>query len=153
MRPGSVEDLADVGELYLRSRHAAFPSVPAPVHSDAQVRAWVRGWDLTSHELWLAEEAGAPDGPAAARPLGFVLLTPTWVDHLYVDPDHQGHGIGSALVELVQALRPDGVGLWVFESNLAARRFYARHGFVEVERTDGSENEEHAPDIHLAWPA
>jgi hypothetical protein len=32
-----------------------------------------------------------------------------------------------------------------------AQRFYLRHGFVEVERTDGAGNEEHAPDIQYGW--
>ena len=36
--------------------------------------------------------------------------------------------------------------------NEPARAFYARHGLVELERTDGSANEEQAPDIRMAWP-
>jgi chorismate mutase len=40
----------------------------------------------------------------------------------------------------------------VFETNLAARRFYRRHGLVELEHTDGSGNEEGAPDLRMAWP-
>jgi hypothetical protein len=43
--------------------------------------------------------------------------------------------------------------LWTFVSNLGAQRFYLRHGFVEVERTDGAANEEHAPDILYEWSA
>jgi chorismate mutase len=42
--------------------------------------------------------------------------------------------------------------LWVFESNRPARTFYARRGLVELERTDGSGNEEKAPDVRMAWP-
>ena len=49
-------------------------------------------------------------------------------------------------------MRPDGFCLWVFESNTGARAFYARHGLVELERTDGSGNEEKAPDVKMAWP-
>jgi chorismate mutase len=70
---------------------------------------------------------------------------------LYVDPGHQGEGIGSVLVDLAKSLRPDGLRLWVFQSNLGARRLYARHGFVEVEETDGSTNEEQAPDVRMEW--
>ena len=40
----------------------------------------------------------------------------------------------------------------MFESNVAARAFYARHGLVELERTDGSANEERRPDVRMAWP-
>jgi ribosomal protein S18 acetylase RimI-like enzyme len=37
-------------------------------------------------------------------------------------------------------------------TNERAQRFYERHGFTEVERTDGSDNEERAPDIQYAYP-
>jgi hypothetical protein len=35
--------------------------------------------------------------------------------------------------------------------NAAARRFYERHGFVEVMSTDGARNEEREPDVRLEW--
>ena len=38
------------------------------------------------------------------------------------------------------------------DATLPARAFYARHGLVELERTDGSGNEERAPDLRMAWP-
>ena len=44
-----------------------------------------------------------------------------------------------------------GLRLWVFERNDRARSFYAHHGFTEVERTDGSGNEEKEPDVLLRW--
>ena len=63
-----------------------------------------------------------------------------------------GQGIGSALLDLVKQQRPDGFCLWVFEMNTPARDFYTRRGLVELEHTDGSGNEERAPDIKMAWP-
>ncbi len=36
-------------------------------------------------------------------------------------------------------------------SNRGAQRFYERHGFVEIGRTDGTDNEERAPDIQYAY--
>jgi len=47
--------------------------------------------------------------------------------------------------------RPHGLWLWTFVSNEGAQRFYERHGFAEVERTDGRANEERAPDVLYAW--
>ena len=40
----------------------------------------------------------------------------------------------------------------MFQSNDGARRFYRRHGLVELETTDGSSNEERSPDVRMAWP-
>ena len=114
------------------------------MHPDHEARAWVAGWDLSTYDVWVAERGG--------EPVGYARWTSTWLDDLYVHPDHQGHGVGTALFELVASTRPDGFCLWVFESNAPARAFYARHGCLELERTDGSANEEGAPDVRVAWP-
>jgi GNAT superfamily N-acetyltransferase len=140
LRPALVADLPGVAEVYLAAREAAFPAMPPGIHSPVDVRAWTLGWDLDAvDEVWLAE--------VADRLLGFAHLTTEWLDGLYVHPAAQRSGVGSALLDLAKARRPDGFGLWVFESNTPARDFYLRHGLVEVERTDGSANEENAPDI------
>jgi GNAT superfamily N-acetyltransferase len=47
--------------------------------------------------------------------------------------------------------RPAGLELWTFQVNESARRFYERHGFTEVEHTDGAGNEEREPDVRYAW--
>jgi GNAT superfamily N-acetyltransferase/chorismate mutase len=144
LRPATVQDLPVLADVHLASRLGAGDAFPPGVHSDADVRAWVGSWDLTTYDVWLAR--------LADRVVGYARCTPTWLDDLYVLPDVQGHGVGSTLLDLVKAERPDGFGLWVFESNVAAREFYARHGFVALERTDGSANEERSPDLKLVWP-
>lgn len=143
LHPATADDLSAVADLHLRARAAAVPAMPAGVHTPDEVRDWVGGWDLTAYDVWLASADG--------RLAGYSRSTSTWLDDLYVDPDHQGSGIGSALLDLVKTQHPDGFCLWVFESNRPARDFYARHGLVELERTDGSANEEHQPDVRMAW--
>jgi GNAT superfamily N-acetyltransferase len=83
--------------------------------------------------------------------VAFVALGDELVEHLYVRPDAQRAGIGSALLEAAKGRRPHGLRLWTFERNQDARAFYARHGFTEVRFTDGSGNEEKQPDVLLAW--
>ncbi len=137
LRPGDARDLAAAAEVLLRARRAAVPAMPALVHPDDDVRAHLVATDLEERDLWVAEVDGTV--------VGYALLTATWLDDLYVDPDHQGRGIGGALLGLVKAVRPGGLGLWVFACNVAARRFYRRHGLVELGATDGSGNEERSP--------
>ena len=82
--------------------------------------------------------------------VGMLVLDADWVDQLYVEPELTGHGIGSELIAVAKRERPHGLRLWTFESNLAAQRFYERHGFDARDRTANA-NEEGAPDILYVW--
>ena len=144
LRPATAADLPALAEIHLAARRSAGDAFAPGVHRDDEVRAWVCGWDLTAYDVWLAT--------LGDRVAGYARWTPTWLDDLYVHPDHQRRGVGAALFDLVTAQRPAGFCLWVFESNEPAREFYRRHGCLELERTDGSGNEERAPDIRVAWP-
>ena len=145
IRPAGQEDALAIAGLFTAARDAAVPLMPPSIHTAEEDRAFFTARvSAAETETWVAE--------VGTDLLGFVLLTRTWLDHLYVRPDAQRAGVGTALVQLAQALRPGGLGLWVFESNAPARALYRRHGFVEVERTDGSGNEEQAPDLRLRWP-
>ena len=41
--------------------------------------------------------------------------------------------------------------LYTFQSNVNARKFYEKHGFVIEEFNDGERNEEKMPDITYLW--
>ena len=142
LRRAVPEDAPQLTELYLATRRAAEPAMPPQVHSAESVLAYLTGV-VVEKEVWVAERDEV---------VGFMTLTARFLDALYVGPDHQGFGIGTALLDLAKARRPDGFGLWVFASNAPARGFYHRHGLVELEHTDGSGNEERSPDVRMAWP-
>jgi len=80
-----------------------------------------------------------------------LVLRDEWIDQLYVDPDFTGRGVGTQLLDFAKRARPRGLRLSTFVSNAGAQRFYERNGFKEVERTDGSHNEERAPDIQYTF--
>jgi chorismate mutase/GNAT superfamily N-acetyltransferase len=141
LRPAREDDADAVGEVYLASRRGA--RMPAPVHTDDEVRSWLAS-RLRTDETWLAEVGGVV--------AGYARLAGAWLDDLYVAPSYAGQGVGTGLLDVAKALRPEGFCLWVFESNEPARRFYAARGLVELQRTDGRGNEEKAPDIMTAWP-
>jgi GNAT superfamily N-acetyltransferase len=146
LRRGGPPDALAAAELWLRARRSATGAIPPPAHPDDDVRSWFTTRVVADLELWLAEDV-------PARTLaGLLVLDGAWLAQLYVDPDRTGRGIGASLLELAKRQRPGGLRLWTFVSNAGAQRFYERHGFVEVLRTDGRDNEEGAPDIQYAWP-
>nr|WP_152332188.1 GNAT family N-acetyltransferase [Micromonospora purpureochromogenes] len=140
LRRAKASDVNEIVAVHLSARAAA--PMPAAVHSDDEVHNWLSGVTAVD-EAWVAESGG--------RVAAYARFSSGWLEDLYVAPAQQRAGLGSALLDLVKTLQPNGFGLWVFESNLPARAFYIRHGLVEVERTDGSRNEERAPDIRMMW--
>lgn len=142
LRPAVAEDVDELAELYIATRREAVPAMP-PLPDPAVVPDHL-GRDVREKEVWVAETVEGL--------VGFLTLAPTWLDALYIGPGQQGRGIGTALLDLAKAQRPDGFGLWVFASNQPARGFYHRHGLLELEHTDGADNDEQAPDVRMAWP-
>lgn len=145
-RRGGPPDARPAADLWLHAREAALGAIPAPTHSDDEVRGWFASEVVPRLELWLAETG---DGTL----VGIMVLDGEWLSQLYLEPGWTGQGIGSRLVELAKRERPDGLRLWAFTSNQGARRFYERHGFAPVFFTDGSGNEERTPDVQYAFPA
>lgn len=152
LRTAEAEDATALADLFWAARAAAAPAMPPPVHTREEVGHWFRevlGLEPRTvpmpaeREVWVAERAGDL--------VGYAVLDPAWLDSLYVRPDLTGQGIGAVLLDLVKAVRPDGFGLWVFESNVRAQAFYRSHGLLPVRRTDGADNEERAPDVEMAW--
>ncbi len=142
VRRAQLAEAADIADLWLRSRSASVPQIPAPVHDDDEVRAYFQQVVLPKREVWLAE-----DGDSVVAVL---VLDDDWVDQLYVEPGRTGEGIGRQLISWAKGCRPDGLRLWTFEANLEARRFYEREGFAAIGSTPG-DNEEGAPDVCYEW--
>jgi chorismate mutase/GNAT superfamily N-acetyltransferase len=143
IRAAEADESDLLAAVYGRSRQAA--EMPPAIHTAEEDREWF-GARVTDgeHEVWVAERGGSV--------VGYAMATTAWLDHLFVEPDTQGAGVGGVLLDTVKAVRPDGFCLWVFEMNTPARTFYARRGLVELERTDGAGNEERTPDVRMAWP-
>ena len=141
VRPARDDEIDAIVEVHLASfRGLTFLPL---VHSDQEIRRWLRDEMLPSHEVWVAES----DGDVA----GFAALKGDLLGHLYVRPDLQRRGVGTALLEVVKQERPDGFHFWVFQRNEAARSFYESRGCRLVELGDGSGNEEREPDARYEW--
>ena len=140
-RRATLDDLAAVARLHRLAFFRAMPHMPV-LHTPEEDLAFYASVVFPKAEIWLSERAGITGG--------FIAFRPGWVEHLYVHPDHQGCGIGSALLALAQAAE-HSLRLWTFQCNLQARRFYERHGFHVEQETDGANNEERQPDLLYFW--
>lgn len=134
-----------MANLFVRARERASErgTIPPLRHDLEDVTRWMSG-RLGEVDSWLAEDQ-------SGTLIGLLLLDGDLLDQLYVDPDLTGIGIGGQLMAVAKAQRPEGLRCWTFVSNEGAQRFYTRHGFAEITRTNGSANEERAPDILYRW--
>jgi GNAT superfamily N-acetyltransferase len=80
-----------------------------------------------------AEPQAEPEPDADSEPeAGAGAQQAQWLEHFYLAPQHQGRGLGSAILRALLA-RTDAQGASVRLNVLqgsAARRLYERHGFV-----------------------
>ena len=147
IRTARGNDAGDIAEVYLRSRAFALPGIPV-VHDAGSVRRWFADEVVGRSDTWVAEVDGVV--------VGMMVLDHardgSWIEQLYLDPTWMGRGLGDRMMEIAVSRAHGALQLWTFEANGPARRFYARHGFVEVEHTDGRGNEERAPDVRLVRP-
>jgi putative acetyltransferase len=64
--------------------------------------------------------------------VGILTLKPSFIDRLFIAPQWQGLGFGSACLDFVKSLFPSGIELHCAQQNFTACRLYERHGFVPV---------------------
>ena len=70
------------------------------------------------------------------EPVGVVSVTGSLIEDLYVLPERQNRGYGTALLRFAEGLCPDTPTLWILENNARARRLYERLGFSQTGRTN-----------------
>ena len=142
LRPATLDDASLLAGIHMQARAAAMPWLPV-LHSMEETEAWMTNVVLPQQDVWIAMRDAAT--------LGFVALTPAWIEQLYVDPIAWRSGVGSVLLEHAKQRQPDGFRLWTFQRNAMARSFYRKHGLIEIRMTDGYDNEEKVPDVLLGW--
>ncbi|MEU3316847.1 GNAT family N-acetyltransferase [Streptomyces sp. NPDC006662] len=140
-RAGDADALA-AANVWLRSFATALPTVRCS-HTDDEIRSWFSTVLVPRHETWVAI--------AANTVVGVMVLKEAELKQLYIDPPWRGRGLGDQFMGVAKQRQPDGLTLWTFQVNTSAQRFYQRHGFTAVERTDGRHNDEHEPDVRLVW--
>jgi ribosomal protein S18 acetylase RimI-like enzyme len=141
IRRARPEDAEEIGETFVASLET-LTFLPR-LHTPDETRRFIREIVPRDHEIWVAEDNG--------RVVGLAAIGDDTLGHLYVHPDAQGRGLGSALLDKTKELRPDGFTLWTFPQNDRACSFYERRGLRAVQFTDGGRNEEKLPDVQYEW--
>jgi 8-oxo-dGTP pyrophosphatase MutT (NUDIX family)/ribosomal protein S18 acetylase RimI-like enzyme len=146
LRTVRAQDAVECAHVYLRSRAFGLPEVPV-AYPPSEVKRWMADEVVGRSDMWVADV----DGVLA----GLMVLgherDGSWIEHLYLDPAWTGRGLGDRFIEIAKQRGPEGLQLWMFQSNERARRFYERHGFVAETLTDGAGNAERAPDVRYRW--
>mgnify|MGYP001038515852 CR=1 FL=1 len=135
------DEMADAARIRRAAFDEGLPHL-AGLHSPEEDRAHFSGPLFEACAVW---------GAFCQEELtGFMAVRPGWIDQLYVLPQAQGRGIGSALLGLAQR-EAAALRLWTFEANRPARAFYEQHGFTLIDVTEAHANEDRAPDLLYEW--
>ena len=129
LRHADQADAELIAAIFTSSRRAAMPYLPV-LYRDAEVLEWMKDVVLRRSSATLAVSS---DGEAG----GFASVQSGVLEHLYVSPQLQGHGLGTLLLATAKEESPRGLRLHVFQRNLSARQFYERRGFKLIELRNG----------------
>lgn len=136
-------ELAEATDVWYRSLAASIAYMrPEQRRREEDDKGFFREVVAVTREVWVAVADG--------RIVGVLALEGSEVDRLYVAPEAQARGIGTALLEHAKSLRPRGLTLVTHQRNVSARRFYERHGF-EAGKVGLSPPPENEPDVWYTW--
>ena len=134
--PADIEDLFAIWEAAVLATHDFL--TPDDFREIAKI---VGQQYLPATGFWVAVDEGG-------RPVGFMGMTASHIDALFVDPQHHGQGTGRALVEHVAALH-GALSVDVNEQNDGAVAFYEKLGFTPTGRSPTDEAGRPYPILHL----
>lgn len=106
--------------------------------------------DMQGYGAWLIEVSDVTVALVEDKVVGFMSLQNSDIQALYLSPEYREFGIGRKLLDSAKSQATD-LGLWTFQANIKARRFYLSNSFIEDKRSDGSGNDEKLPDVHFVW--
>lgn len=137
IRQSTSSDGERVVEIWRRAVDAThdFLSAEDRAAIDREVQDFLPGMPL-----WLAVEGGTV--------LGFMGLSGSHLDALFIDPAHRGRGVGRLLVSHAVALERR-LTTDVNEQNPQARGFYERLGFIAFGRSAIDDQGRPYPLIHM----
>lgn len=146
LRPAGDEDIGQVARVFKISFRYALPYLPN-LHSANDDFDYFKTRVFVENQVWVAESKGEESSI-----IGFIAFNSDTINQLYVLPFARGQSIGSQLLKIATG-NSKQLNLWAFQRNTKAIQFYERHGFVQIRKTDGADNEEQEPDVLMEWKA
>ena len=143
IRRATAADAPQLLDIWLRSVRATHDFVAA-ADIDAMFPQ-VRGYLSSDAELWVACDA-------ADTPMGFMGMSDSHMDALFLAPEFHRRGVGGALMRHARALHGE-LTVDVNEQNGQARRFYEACGFVVERRSERDGEGRPYPLLHLRLTA
>lgn len=133
--PADIHTLADIWRRSVKATHHFLDD-----NAFTEIEQLVTEAYLPQAEFWLAERDG--------RILGFMGLSGTHIDSLFLDPEVRGQGTGRKLVEHALVLG-SGLSTDVNEQNPEATGFYQHMGFRITGRSETDDQGRPFPILHL----
>ena len=116
-------DLPAAAEVHAAAWRESHREICSPefveAHTVRRQTAYLWGELERGKQLYLLLDGG---------PVGVVSVWENLIENLYVHPDRQGCGYGTALLEFAVS-QCEAPRLWVLNTNHRARRFYEKRGF------------------------
>lgn len=134
--------------------HSAVHSIPDSVYSPPQKAAWSPS--PLNYDAW--HKRLAQTNPIVAvienQPVGFIeLMDNGYIDCCYVDPDHQGKGVFSALFKHALALAHNlGLAELTADASYIAKPIFAHYGFETTKRNEVVRNGETLTNFSMVRP-
>lgn len=143
IRPYRATDSDALIILWRISREKSLPDFQvAKGHFFYEDCDYFRNYVVAKNRIWVATKQKAR--------VGFLAMNESFVDQLYVHPDHWRRGIGRKLLGHAKQLSPEHVWLYTLQINANARAFYEKHGFI-AEKLGVSPPPESEPDVEYHW--
>lgn len=107
----------------------------------AEIETMVREQYLPNAEVWVAEENDMP--------IGFMGMTDSHIDSLFIAPNLRGKGVGKHMLAHAKSLFGDKVTVDVNEQNGQGVGFYLYMGFQQTGRSEVDDQGKLYPILHL----
>ena len=133
-------DTARLSDIWLRASVIAHPFIGEATLREQQ--PLMEDVYLPMASTWVAETGGLA--------VGFVCLLKSHIAALFVDPAHQGQGIGRALLDFA-ASRHNVLTLEVYTDNTRAVAFYERYGFTVESRREADDQGQPYANARMVW--